>query len=61
MPSEIVEATQRQTGNLGVAIQAYLRRSEGDLERLKPQYRAQIASQGFTLVPGHVRKLDLEA
>ena len=33
---------------------------EGDLERLKPQYRAQIASQGFTLVHCHVRKLDLE-
>ncbi len=31
---EIYETAQRQTGNVGLAIQAYLRRSAADLERL---------------------------
>ena len=33
---EIFETAQRLHGNIGLAIQAYLRRSEGDLERLAP-------------------------
>jgi proline dehydrogenase len=33
---EIFEAVHRQHGNAGLAIQAYLRRSESDLERLAP-------------------------
>jgi len=32
----IFEAVQRQHGNAGLAIQAYLRRSQSDLERLAP-------------------------
>jgi proline dehydrogenase len=33
---DIFEAIQRQHSNAGIAIQAYLRRSESDLERLAP-------------------------
>lgn len=32
----IYESVQREHGNLGIAIQAYLRRSEADLERVMP-------------------------
>jgi len=33
---DIFEAVQRQHGNAGLALQAYLRRSQSDLERLAP-------------------------
>jgi proline dehydrogenase len=33
---DIYEAVQRRVGNAGVALQAYLRRTVGDLERLRP-------------------------
>jgi proline dehydrogenase len=33
---EIFEAAQRRRGNIGLAIQSYLRRSERDLDRLAP-------------------------
>lgn len=33
---DIFEATRRQHDNIGVAIQAYLYRTENDIERLKP-------------------------
>jgi len=34
---------------------------EGETERLKPQYRAQIATQGFTIVHSPLSALKLEA
>jgi hypothetical protein len=34
---------------------------EGEMERLRPQYRAQIASQGFTLIHCPLSSLKLEA
>ncbi|MGO9639984.1 MAG: proline dehydrogenase family protein [Candidatus Acidiferrales bacterium] len=33
---DIFEEMQRKTGNVGLAVQAYLRRTEADLERLAP-------------------------
>jgi proline dehydrogenase len=33
---DIFEAMQRQVGNVGLAVQSYLRRTEADLERLVP-------------------------
>ena len=33
---------------------------DGDIERLKPQYRAQIAEQGFVIVHRHVKDFEPE-
>src|ERR1700733_170484 len=66
---DIFESVQRETGNCGLAIQAYLHRSEKDLQRLAPlrpkirlvkgAYRepANIAVQGKPAVDANYRKL----
>jgi proline dehydrogenase len=66
---DIFEALQRQCGNAGLAIQAYLRRSESDIERLahlRPKIRlvkgayleaASLAFQTKREVDGNYRKL----
>ena len=65
----IFEAVQREHGNVGVAIQAYLKRSQADVERLiplKPKIRlvkgaylepASIAFQKKSEVDANYRKL----
>jgi proline dehydrogenase len=66
---EVFETTQRRHGDVGIAIQAYLRRSEGDVKRLAPlapkirlvkgAYRepASIAFQSKTEVDASYRRL----
>lgn len=66
---QIFEAVQRCHGNAGLALQAYLRRSLGDLERLAPlepkvrlvkgayRERADIAFQRKSEVDANYRKL----
>ena len=66
---DIFESVQRETGNCGLAIQAYLHRSEKDIQRLAPlrpkirlvkgAYRepANIAVQGKPAVDANYRKL----
>jgi proline dehydrogenase len=66
---DIFESTQRETGNCGLAIQAYLHRTEKDIQRLallrpkirlvKGAYRepANIAVQGKPAVDANYRKL----
>jgi proline dehydrogenase len=66
---DIFEAVQRECGNTGLAVQAYLHRTEKDLERLaalKPKIRLvkgayrepqTIALQGKTAVDANYKKL----
>jgi proline dehydrogenase len=66
---EIFEAVQRESGNTGLAVQAYLHRTEKDLQRLaslKPKIRlvkgayrepAKIAVQGKPAVDANFKRL----
>jgi proline dehydrogenase len=66
---DIFESVQRETGNCGLAIQAYMHRTEKDIQRLAPlrpkirlvkgAYRepANIAVQGKPAVDANYRKL----
>jgi len=69
MTLDIFERVQRASGNAGLAVQAYLHRSEGDVRRLEPQrpkirlvkgaYREpkSIAFQGKAAVDASYRRL----
>lgn len=66
---DIFESVQRQTGNVGLAVQAYLHRTENDLQRLaavKPKIRLvkgayrepkHIAMQGKSAVDANYKRL----